>query len=137
MLYLVTGKRKRIRDEASSKSSLKYLDIKKLKLEKNLLWTNAGFETTAIAKAAVKCRLLLWVYTLQANRHKFSQYEVDPTCPLCNLGPEDRTHFLVTCQRLQTHRLEFFDQMETILQEMSHGISSILMKDPATLTQII
>jgi len=43
----------------------------------------------------------------------------------------------VTCQRLQTHRLEFFDQLETILEEMSHGISSTLMKDPATLTLII
>jgi len=51
----------KLRDEASSKSSLKYLDIKKLKLGKtHLLWTNAGFETTAITKATVKCRLLLW-----------------------------------------------------------------------------
>jgi hypothetical protein len=47
------------KSQENAKSSLKYLDIKKLKLEKNLLWTNAGFETTAIAKAAVKCRLLL------------------------------------------------------------------------------
>jgi len=98
----------KLRDEASSKSSLKYLDIKKLKLGKtHLLWTNAGFETTAITKAIVKCRLLLRVYTLQANIHKFNQYEVDPTCPLCKLGPDDRTHFLVTCERLQTHRLEY------------------------------
>jgi hypothetical protein len=45
-------------------------------------------------------RLLCGVYILQSTRTKFNQYSVDPTCPLCDLEPEDSSHVLFTCTSL-------------------------------------
>ncbi|CAC5387746.1 unnamed protein product [Mytilus coruscus] len=70
--------------EAKTKSSLKYIDIDRLSIGKtHLIWSSACSNTYAIAKASVKCRMLLDVYTLQANRHRFNQFELDPSCPQC------------------------------------------------------
>ncbi|VDI04539.1 Hypothetical predicted protein [Mytilus galloprovincialis] len=124
--------------EAASKSSLKYVDIDRLSIGKtHLIWSSAGQNTHAITKASIKCRMLLGVYTLQANRHKFNQYEVEPTCPLCKQGPEDRTHFLVQCQHLTSIRQPFIDALSKAIEEMSPGLYQQITSEPNQLTQII
>ena len=124
--------------EAASKSSLKYVNIDRLSIGKtHLIWSSAGQNTHAITKASIKCRMLLGVYTLQANRHKFNQYEVEPTCPLCKQGPEDRTHFLVQCQHLTSIRQPFIDALSKAIEEMSPGLYQQITSEPTQLTQII
>ena len=43
-------------------------------------------------------------YTLQCNKAIFNQYEVNPTCPLCSSGEEDRTHLLLHCEAMKDIR---------------------------------
>jgi len=50
---------------------------------------------------------------LQANRAKFNQNDVDPTCRLCAEEPEDRRHFLSSCALTQDLRNE---AIQSILQ---------------------
>ena len=48
-----------------------------------MVWEAAGYETMSVSKAMIKVKLLLGIYILQSNRHKFNKYEVRPDCPLC------------------------------------------------------
>ncbi|CAC5388171.1 unnamed protein product [Mytilus coruscus] len=123
---------------AKTKSSLKYIDFGRLSIGKtHLIWSSAGSDTCAITKASVKCRMLLGVYTLQANRHRFNQIEVDPSCPLCKQGPEDRTHFLVLCQYLTTVRQPFMDALKNFIREMLPDLHQQITSDPLQVTQVI
>ena len=45
--------------------------------------------------------LLSESYILQANRARFNQNSVNPTCPLCKQAPEDLPHFLLSCPGLE------------------------------------
>ena len=55
-------------------------------------------------KAAIKARLLTGNYTLQANRHRFNQYEMDKTCGLCSMHTEDHEHYILHCTVLEEAR---------------------------------
>ncbi|VDI37216.1 Hypothetical predicted protein [Mytilus galloprovincialis] len=124
--------------EAKTKSSLKFIDIDRLSIGKtHLIWNSAGSDTFVITKASVKCRMLLGVYTLQANRHRFNQFEVDPSCPLCKQGPEDRTHFLVLYQHLATVRQPFMESLKIVMREMLQDLHQQITSDPLLLTQVI
>ena len=41
---------------------------------------------------------------VQCNKAIFHQYEVNPTCPLCSSGEEDRTHLLLHCEAMKDIR---------------------------------
>ncbi|CAC5363085.1 unnamed protein product [Mytilus coruscus] len=64
---------------------------------------------------------------------------IDPSCPLCKQGPEDRTHFLVVCQhRYRTAvRKPFMDALNIVTEEMLPNINRQLISEPNKLTQII
>jgi hypothetical protein len=47
-------------------------------------------------------------YTLQADRHKFNRYEVEPLCQLCNIESEDLPHMLTTCVAFVDIRNELY-----------------------------
>ncbi|VDI23454.1 Hypothetical predicted protein [Mytilus galloprovincialis] len=49
--------------------------------------------------------------------HRVNQFEVDPSCPMCKQGPEDRTHFLVLCKHLTTVRQPFMDALKIVKVE--------------------
>ena len=66
----------------------------------NYVWSNPN----EVEKAAIKARLLTGTYTLQVNRHRFNQYEVEKTCKLCNKETEDRQHFILHCSVLEHGR---------------------------------
>ncbi|CAC5359503.1 unnamed protein product [Mytilus coruscus] len=124
--------------EAKTKSSLKFIDIDRLSIGKtHLIWSSAGSDTFTITKASVNCRMLLGVYTLQANRHRFNQFEVDPSCPLCKQGPEDRTHFLVLCQHFTSVRQPFMEALKIVMRELLPDLHQQITSDPLLLTQVI
>jgi hypothetical protein len=50
-----------------------------------------------VRKCIIKTRMVTRTYTLQADRHKFNRYEVEPLCQLCNIESEDLPHILTTC----------------------------------------
>ena len=81
------------RKEASTKPSLKYLNIIINALEIGTVhpvWRTLSANTRKVEMAAVKARLLTGTYLLQANRARFNQFQVDPTCTICGEEPEDR-----------------------------------------------
>ena len=69
-------------------------------------------------KAAIKARLLTGTYTLQANRHRFNQHEIDATCELCKLEPEDREHFILHCKTLSEVREKHLPKLLELVPEM-------------------
>ncbi len=58
-----------------------------------------------VKRARVKVKILTGSYPLQANRPNFNQF-CTPVCVLCKKEPEDRMHFLLRCESLQTVRTE-------------------------------
>ena len=103
-----------------------------------MVWEAAGYETMSVSKAMIKVKLLLGVYILQSNRHKFNNYEVRPDCPLCNRGEEDREHFVVICSKLMDVRQKFITALKTILYTSIHyNLCDTIFSDTNTLTQLI
>lgn len=90
-----------LREEARSRSSLRFLDIERCSISKpHRLWKSSQFSPQGTRHSIIRAKLLVGVYTLQANRANFNQHEVDPTCKMCGAAPEDRVQFLLQCQSL-------------------------------------
>ena len=94
-----------VTEDIKNKSSLRFLTIQQNPLdEPHQIYKHLGSNPHEVDKAAIKARLLTGTYTLQANRHKFNQYEVNKTCELCKLETEDRQHFILNCTALEEPR---------------------------------
>ena len=105
-----------IKEEALQKTSLKYLYTAACSFDKcHAVWKNLECNKAEVAKAAVKVKLLTGVYILQQNRAQFNQYQVDPTCPLCKDGAEDRHHLLLHCAATNDIRQKHFTTIETLI----------------------
>ena len=68
------------------------------------VWAGSKHSPFASQKAIVKAKLLTGTLRLQANRAKFNSHEVDPTCKLCEGGPENEQHFVLECPVLEEKR---------------------------------
>jgi hypothetical protein len=91
-----------LRTAACGKSSLSSLDIQTASITRiHPIWATVSANMRDIERARIKTRLATGTYILQSNRARFNQYEVDSTCPLCQLGEEDQHHFVATCSTLQ------------------------------------
>ena len=107
MVKEATNKRyyQEMTEEIKSKTSLRFLEIQQNPLdEPHRIYKYVGTNPHDVEKAAIKARLLTGTYTLQANRHRFNQYEVDKTCELCSMDTEDREHFILHCTALEEVR---------------------------------
>ena len=60
-------------------------------------------------------------YTLQVNRAKFNQSEVDPTCMLCRQDPETTEHFLLTCPTLEDVRRPLLEGVLNTTHKLIQG----------------
>ena len=60
-----------------------------------------------VQRAETKARLLTGTYILQTNRSNFNQYDVDPTCKTCKIGPAARKHFISECPKSNHLRDKF------------------------------
>ncbi|CAC5423556.1 unnamed protein product [Mytilus coruscus] len=91
------------------KTSLRYLAVNYIKTGKpHISYTTLQPTIVDVWKGIIKSRMMTRTYTLQADRHKLSRYEIAPTCQLCNQGPEDLPHMLTTCSALSETRKETF-----------------------------
>ncbi len=82
----------------SGMSSLRFIHLDPCTvLSPHPVWRAQADCPRAVRRSFIKARVLTGVYTLQANRHRFNQFNVEATCPLCGLEPEDRRHFLRAC----------------------------------------
>jgi hypothetical protein len=119
---------------AATKSSLSAIDCQALpKVGPHYIWC-VDPNTRDVARARIKCKLLTGSYTLQSNRAKFNALQVDPTCPLCRSGVEDRTHFLITCPALASAREK---SMDKLLQIPPQEILTSLTQNPIALSVYI
>ena len=74
-------------DDAANKSNLKYLNIQSCTVGKvHNCWKTVCNNARDVRRDHVKVKLLADTYILQANRSKFNQYQVSPTCLLCGEG---------------------------------------------------
>ena len=94
--------RKTIDEEASEKSTLRYLNPVHKK-SPHLILRDTQHNSRDVRRAHVKARLLCGAYILQTNRAIFNQTR-DVTCPLCNQAEESITHFLIECEKLEPVR---------------------------------
>ena len=84
-------------EDKNSKSSLNLMSVNTCKIRQyHPVWKTA--------------RILTGTYTLQSNRAKFNQHDVDPTCLLCKEGPENRQHFILTCKLTEPGQEEISDK---------------------------
>ena len=78
-------------DEKESKSSLKFMSTKFCKIgSAHPLWKSVRSNLLDVHKASIEARILTGTYSLQANRNKFNQIDVNPLCPLCKKEAQDR-----------------------------------------------
>lgn len=90
---------------ASSKSSLSRLLLDHCPpTGPHPVWTSCGGRSYKVKAAMTRAKMLAGRFILQADRARFNQFAVDPTCKLCDSGPEDMTHFIATCPALQEAR---------------------------------
>ena len=78
--------------------------------------------------ASYRAKMLCGSYILQANRARFNQNKVNPTCPLCKSAPEDLPHFLLSCSALDPPRSKFLNKIKSI----AYSIGTYLSTDPVT-----
>ena len=106
-------------EEASSKSSLKYLNIKNLEIEKSSNVWNLHLEPKLdTRKAIVKARMMTGSYILQIDKH--NNNSIDPTCPLYKADDETIFHLITTCPILSCIREKHFTIIkETILKKLT------------------
>ena len=124
-------------DDIKSKSSLRYLNPGAVKIGKvHQVYASVRNNTYDVRRAEVKVRLLTGTYTLQSNRAKFNQYNVSPTCQLCNKNPETREHFITVCESLKNIRLVYLNKIRSLFEHSSVKINSLLA-DSARCTQLL
>ena len=85
-------------NEVEDKTSLKYLTLQKHPTRNSHpIWHTVPNNTRAVMKANIKAKIITGTYTLQANRARFSQHSVSPTCLLCKNDSQDREHLILHC----------------------------------------
>ena len=116
---------KQWQNEHSTKTSLKYLNIKSCKMgAAHPIWESVSNNAREVRRATIKAKLVTGTYVLQSNRAVFNQYEVDGTCQLCSNGVENRTHFLVMCRALNSAREPHLHIIKSFIHEQL-GTTSI------------
>ena len=85
----------KLKEEAATKSSLAYLNVKRCSTSKmHPVWLKLE-STLDVRKASVKAKLLVQRYPLATSRTA-GPHRTD-VCPLCKKDPETMTHFLLHC----------------------------------------
>lgn len=126
-------------EDAKSKSSLKYLNIESCEVGKaHILWATVPPNVRDVEPAAIKARLLTGTYVLQANRARFNQYNVDPTCLICSVEPEDRMHFLIRCPVFNEKRAVHLQRLRSALaSSISSHFADVIFSCESTLLQLL
>ena len=115
-----------LREEASLKSSLRYLNTSLCDLRHpHRIWTSTGSNPAEAKKAVQKVKPLSGTYTsnkaytLQSNKAVFNQFQVVATCPLCKLAAEDRHHFVLECPTLDLIRSKYMPFITQLIPDFT------------------
>ena len=129
--------RDKISTEASTKSTLKYLNCDSyVPGQLHHLWASTEPNHLDIKKSQLKARILVGRYNLQTNLAKFKNSS--PTCDLCLKEDEDLTHFLLRCPKLQHTRPGYLRQLKDLLTvALGSAETDKLMDDRTKLVQVI
>ncbi|CAC5392148.1 unnamed protein product [Mytilus coruscus] len=65
--------------------------------------------------AAIKVKIATGIMILQYQRSRFSKNCISANCPLCNIEPEDVTHFILKCEKLSSIRNRFIQELKPFL----------------------
>ncbi|CAC5388057.1 unnamed protein product [Mytilus coruscus] len=126
--------------DVENKSSLTFLNTSNLEPNKpHHVW---NVKTTPndlnYLKAIIKARVMTGTYILQADKYKFTHYNVEATCQLCCSGNEDVIHFLTTCPILSTTREKYFSEIrEIITYEITAEKWNNVFKNKTAISQLI
>ena len=124
--------------DCSQKSSLAFCETAILSIGNiHRIWTAVQNNIKDLRRGGIKARLLTGTYILQCNRSKFNQYEVNATCPLCQLEDEDTLHFLIKCNALYAYRKESMKELKDIISDIDESAWRILSNDFNLLTNVI
>jgi hypothetical protein len=127
-----------LKSDAIQKPSLKYFNTDHCQIGKtHQVWDTVEYNKHDISRATVKAKLLTGTYTLQANKARFNQNKVDPTCLLCNESAETREHFVTTCTKLKKTRDQFLLLLKEKADVMYPNSWSYLSSTPQLLTHFI
>ncbi|WAR31736.1 hypothetical protein MAR_034278 [Mya arenaria] len=126
-------------EDQHTKSSLKYFKIQdKPASTPHPLWRSIDDNPRQVREAVVKARVLTGTYTLQANKHKFNQHDVNPSCPLCHTGSENREHFLTHCPALALVRKKYLSRLShTLTSKTNANIADHILANNELLLQCI
>ncbi|CAC5395912.1 unnamed protein product [Mytilus coruscus] len=120
-------------------SSLKFLNLNfGIAETTHPVWYSVGQTLIEIRKSTTKVRMLTGTYMVQADKHKFSKYTIDPICLLCHREIEDILHVLTTCPVLSNEIKEYFTPIKQFVTENSPpGTWKLLFNNKLTVTQLI
>ena len=83
-------------DNARTKSTLKWIIFDEAQRVPHPIWKTCNGSPFHIKACAVRVKLMVSRYGLQAERAKYTKNE-SPLCPKCGIANEDVVHFLVQC----------------------------------------
>jgi hypothetical protein len=105
---------KRLQNDATAKTDLKYLAIKYLEVgTSHPLWKMKSKTRIAVRKSIIKARIITGTLVLQKDRHSFNKFDISSICPMCKLEDEDIIHFLLKCPLFAGSRQEPFRRLKT------------------------
>ncbi|CAG2212777.1 unnamed protein product [Mytilus edulis] len=79
------------------------------------IWKSSGTDPYSVNMAAIKVKIATGIMILQYQRSRFSKNCISANCPLCNIEPEDTTHFILKCEKLSSIRNRFIQELKSFL----------------------
>ncbi|CAG2198329.1 unnamed protein product [Mytilus edulis] len=105
-----------LKKEAKEKSSLKYINFNDSNIGTvHNIWKSSGTDPYSVNMAAIKVKIATGIMILQYQRSRFSKNCISAICPLCNIEPEDTTHFILKCEKLSSIRNRFIQELKSFL----------------------
>ena len=126
---------KKIKEDARSRKTLKYLNIDIYRVGRlHDVWGNVGINHFEIKRAQVKTRMMVGRYLLGVEESRYRN--TDPTCELCSAEEEDIAHFLLRCPALENARRGYMRKLREDLQRYDADTETIF-QDSERLIQLI
>jgi hypothetical protein len=129
---------KTLKEKACTQTSLKYMNIEACGIGKvHPLWRTVDTNKLDVMRGMVKAKLLTGKYLLQAGVSVQSGGRISPICLLCCEGPENREHFIVTCQSLQRTRGPYINSIGSLLEQAGMSNWREIRSSPVLLTHLV
>ena len=132
----------KIKESASNKSSLKYLDLDNITLKQTAnIWMYTRPNNRHVTKSIIRCRILAGAAYLNGTRSLFKTKSTNPNCPMCKEEIETTEHFLTSCISMQHIRERLLEPALSLLNlqhvttlKTDNTLMSQLILDPASST---